>query len=444
MPSGTWQLMGEKIVDQTTFVTDTSPVFVTPGGGAPGYWIPGTGHSVNTRTSSPFKILNGSRSSSTTPGFNSKLRPPILKPLSFQFSQSKNQAYSISSVDTFPTSASTGPGTNGYEKRTTITTQSFGYPLIPNTIDSFRSKVQDKATQNALEQIKASSINAAQAVAERKQTMGLIASTATRCAQAYGSLKKGNFAKAARDLGVTPKKRAGRRFNSDYAVDQGKAVGNAWLELQYGWKPLLSDVYGATEAIAKANNPSGNQNKIFKKVTGRSTRKVEPFIKTNYPIGSGDIGYSYSVATGICMVSCRVGITYTKTSPAVSNLASLGITNPALLAWELLPYSFVADWFFPIGDYLGGLDATLGMAFESGYITTYEKYYSHVFEDHSYKTSSGYKMYYGYSTQDNENITVTRSTLGSFPSVPLPRFKNPISNSHVASAMALLLQNFKR
>ena len=30
----------------------------------------------------------------------------------------------------------------------------------------------------------------------------------------------------------------------------------------------------------------------------------------------------------------------------------LSLDNPAVLAWEALPYSFVVDWFIPIGDYL--------------------------------------------------------------------------------------------
>jgi len=318
-------------------------------------------------------------------------------------------------------------------------------PGIPNTVSSLVSQAQAKATQNVLEALKDSSFNAAQAVAERKQTMDLVASTATRIAKAAGQLKKGNFAKAARDLGVTPKKRAGRRFVRDYALDQGKAVGNAWLELQYGWKPLLGDVYGATEALAKANNSSGNQNMntTFKKVTGRSKRKEAPSIRTNTPISPG-VGYNYTVATGMCEVQCKIGITYAITSPAVTNLAKLGITNPLLLAWELLPYSFVVDWFLPIGDYLGAQDATLGLTFKFGYRTTVRKYISNSTKSWSYTTTAGTKQYYGFVTQEIENIQIDRSTLDAFPSAPFPRFKNPLSQSHVASAMALLLQTFKR
>lgn len=434
--------VGTKLTQQTTFVNDTGPVFHNDGSGG-GYWTPGSGHTTSTSSSVPFNLMTGQRVWSVTAYFNSKLRPPILAPLSFSYTKSKNSSYMYKSVRTFPLSVTSGPGTPGYENASSVETQSMPIPMIPNTVNSLVSQAQAKATQNVLDRLKDSSINAAQAVAERHQTMGLIASTATRVAKAVGSLKKGNFAKAARDLGVTPKKRAGRRFSRDYAIDQGKAVGNAWLELQYGWKPLLSDVYGATEALAKARNPSGNQNTLFKKATGRGKRKESPNIRTDVPISPG-VGYNYSIAAGYCEVQCKIGITYAITSPVVSDLKSLGITNPALLAWELLPFSFVADWFVPIGNYIGSLDATLGLTFKNGYRTTVTRYVSNSTTSYNYTTTAGTKLYYGFGTQEVENVTVTRSVLDGFPSAPFPSFKNPLSQSHVASAMALILQNFKR
>lgn len=39
----------------------------------------------------------------------------------------------------------------------------------------------------------------------------------------------------------------------------------------------------------------------------------------------------------------------------------IGLTNPLLLGWELIPFSFVADWFIQVGDYLETLDALIGV-----------------------------------------------------------------------------------
>lgn len=49
--------------------------------------------------------------------------------------------------------------------------------------------------------------------------------------------------------------------------------------------------------------------------------------------------------------------------------SSLGLDNPALIAWELTPLSFVFDWFINVGDFLTGLTPR-GVAFVSGSIST--------------------------------------------------------------------------
>jgi hypothetical protein len=257
-------------------------------------------------------------------------------------------------------------------------------------------------------------------------------------AKALHSLKRGSFANAARDLGVLPKKRAGRRFNSQFAVDQGKAIGNAWLELQYGWKPLLSDVYGSMETLAKITT-AGNPNTIYQKGSGSSRRTVESTTTQNY-LTSGESGVDKCIRYTKSYVSVRMGVLYSRSSPVLSSLASVGITNPILLGWELLPYSFVVDWFLPIGNYLESLDATLGLTFNSGYITTFTKWTAHTSKDTNKSYQSGYTRQFAWAVEDYEQVSVQRVVLAGFPSMPFPRFKNPISTSHVSSAMALLLQ----
>ena len=41
-------------------------------------------------------------------------------------------------------------------------------------------------------------------------------------------------------------------------------------------------------------------------------------------------------------------------------------SNPLLTAWELVPYSFVVDWFVPIGDFINQYASTDGLVFISG------------------------------------------------------------------------------
>lgn len=426
------------------FVGTRAPVPIVDETGHVIAYEPGQGYMKTDYTTSPFNLLTGYRQSAITPGFNSGNRPSLLRALSFEYSKTDQSASSYNSVQSFPISPTTGPGTAGYEASQTFTTNVVSGSFPIDTSADWVSQLTGKASANLLSQLRDSSFNAAQAVAERKQTANLVASTATKVAKAFGSLRKGNFVKAATDLGVIPKKRAGRRFNKDYPVDQAKAVGNAWLELQYGWKPLLSDVYGSMETMAKANNPpSGNPNTIFKKMTARAKRTESPYKRTDFPLGTA-VGSWYEISQGVVECHVKIGVTYAISSPALTSMAKVGITNPALLAWELLPYSFVVDWFLPIGNYLSSLDATAGLLFVDGYVTVYRKYRGTYDTMKGYSSASGYKRYSGTSSGQKTSFLVKRTPLGGFPSAPLPSFKNPLSSSHVASAMALLLQNFKR
>jgi hypothetical protein len=131
-------------------------------------------------------------------------------------------------------------------------------------------------------------------------------------------------------------------------------------------------------------------------------------------------------------------------SPETASLGAMGLTNPLLIAWELLPWSFVVDWFLPVGKFVENMDATAGLTFKDGYLTTYEVIDSIGTVDGSYlsKTSGVNNIKRG--IQSRKKVTVYRQKLTDFPSNPAPSFKNPVSLDHMLNAMALLSQTFKR
>jgi hypothetical protein len=47
-------------------------------------------------------------------------------------------------------------------------------------------------------------------------------------------------------------------------------------------------------------------------------------------------------------------------------MASIGLINPSTVVWELIPFSFVVDWFLPIGNFLHGLSALTGTSTQQG------------------------------------------------------------------------------
>jgi hypothetical protein len=109
--------------------------------------------------------------------------------------------------------------------------------------------------------------------------------------------------------------------------------------------------------------------------------------------------------------------------------------NPAYLAWELIPYSFVVDWAIPIGDWLMSLDALFGVKKIEGVVTTKSVItchrYSKVMAVDTRKVyQSGPALY--------KSTKISRGTFNSIPIPPLPRWSPSTSYKAVANGIALL------
>jgi len=342
----------------------------------------------------------------------------------------------------------TDPGADDYElfdKHGSLLAGYYGHGIRGGTYNSddvylpgqdVIDSVVARATSNVLLEMKDQKVNIAQAAGERKQTVDLFANTARRVVDTVVLLRRGDWNRAAKGLGLGPSARKHRKLIRDLDKDPARAVANAWIELQYGWKPLLQDVYGSAELIAQ------------KRV--RETRtKVQKGSSTSgeHTLYAFDSALSSTRVSGKWKVSCKIGHTFAVPNEEYHTLTQLGITNPALVAWELTPWSFVVDWFIPIGNWISSWDATNGLVFESGYRTT-------ALEWTSVGQESGGQSEpdpWGNVTKTTKRLSastkffrVTREPLGGFPSVRPPSFKNPFSVTHVLNAVALLIQTFKR
>lgn len=132
-----------------------------------------------------------------------------------------------------------------------------------------------------------------------------------------------------------------------------KAMANRWLEMQYGWKPALQDIYGAASALSTKVNEGFPQ---YVQASSRVDFDEAREVSATFDGGT----YSY-VKTHRQTVSLRSKARFVVKSSNLKTLSQLGITNPALLAWELIPCSFVVDQILPIGNWLSSLDALVGV-----------------------------------------------------------------------------------
>jgi plasmid maintenance system antidote protein VapI len=169
---------------------------------------------------------------------------------------------------------------------------------------------------------------------EGRKTLKLISDSATRLHEAYLGLRHFDVAKMARALGSNPARvseimHRNRRMDLPITVK----VSQAWLELQYGWMPLVRDAYGAAQALAQQlNEPAVQTYRV---------RMKKPIVAT--PVSSNISSWSYWGEVRAQLIARLREI----------NVAALnGLRDPSSVLWELLPWSFVADWFIPIGNYL--------------------------------------------------------------------------------------------
>lgn len=179
------------------------------------------------------------------------------------------------------------------------------------------------------EKVKGHNFNLAVNVAQGKKTVDMVIKAVTDISGAISDLKKGRFASAARRFGVN--ERTSRLSKDD--------VAGRWLELQYGWLPIVNDVYEAAKAYESLTSKR------------RSNTITESLTRTTV------FDSSASPSNWKCLGprKDRVRIIYEMTEE-LSIERSLGLMDPWSVAWEVIPYSFVYDWFIPIGTYLENLN----------------------------------------------------------------------------------------
>jgi hypothetical protein len=281
--------------------------------------------------------------------------------------------------------------------------------------------------------------NIAQTTAQFGQTTRMIADSATRLRLAIIATKKGRFSEAADALFTS--RRTTKTSIPKGQPSKSKSLADNWLAFQYGWKPLLMDIDGSMRALANYMV----QTPAVRVVRGSATKKTTSREFIN--ISQLQTQSKHNLCEICTVTTTKFGVKYAIESPLTVFLSQTGFTNPINLIWEVLPYSFVIDWFLPIGPYLETLSAWHGTVFFGGFKNQFTRQNINASVYYEFQPDLGNPNNFRRSGRGMYNrtwIIHDRGKLNALPTLSFPTLKNPFSVTHAANALALLRGAFRR
>lgn len=319
---------------------------------------------------------------------------------------------------------SNSPSGVGYEY-ITYTEGSYWNLQVPASPSTAPTDLISQAEIRALNKLKRGNVQLGIVMAEAKETADLLGGAMRHIAKQTNRF----IDSYPKEWAKVKKHQVGHLPSSKW-----KNIPNRWLELQYGWKPLMSDVSDALSTLEHWRD-------TVPPIIGVHTRvqRTNDVFSNHSAISDTS---SYFTVRYRTKYDVFVDLHYSMSNSTLARLSSLGLTDPLGIVWEKVKFSFVVDWFVPIGGWLSSLRADDGYTFQGGsrsLITRLEE----TAIDARY-SKPGYKLLSGgVPTYEVKSFNFLRQVYGSSP-VPGLYFKNPLSSAHLANALSLLTQAFRR
>lgn len=293
--------------------------------------------------------------------------------------------------------------------------------LSDRSLPTFPVGLKDRAEVYALLKLKDQGANYSVTLLEMNKSVRMIGGRVLQLAAAIAAAKKRAWKTVLEALGI-----------SYHTWKHGvRDISGRWLELQYGWLPILQDIQDIYD--------DARQGYLRRNPLASVVKDVKQHIKTTWTRTPTTSPTETYVDEGF--FGCKVRLDYILNDPVLAAKCRVGLTNPLAVAWELGPWTFLLDWFVPIGDWLSSLDATTGFAFKAGSCTTYTKLVRNgKISVHGTDRSQKWKDVTLSSNLDH--FSMNRTVYSKTP-VPTPFIKNPVSVDHALNALALLGRRIK-
>jgi hypothetical protein len=269
-----------------------------------------------------------------------------------------------------------------------------------------------------IEKVKNHDFHIGVSLAEVDKLSSSVVTSIGRITRGAWELSRGNVAGAFRAWGTTERK-------TKQALGRGlkvKDISGSFLELSYGWTPTVQDAFSAAKAFEEiSKGPRGVTFKVSK-------RRI--WLTSSSPQGIVIQRFRNEI---------RRGYIYEQ-SEELSALRSIGLVDPLSILWERIPWSFVIDWFAPIGSYLELIGQVPYLKGRFLRTTASKQTYLGWLPD-----PNGFPPY-KVPRYTDETYVLSREVLSSPPYVPFPtvRVAGAIHGRRVWNAIALAHQIFDK
>lgn len=185
-------------------------------------------------------------------------------------------------------------------------------------------------------------------IGEGKQSSKMIADRATQLYRGFRAARSG-------DLGALK-----RLWGADAGIrNRSKALGNHVLQYSFGWAPLVSDINNALGVFHNRMPPL--KVRVRKRVSGKGDDQSADWgALTRYPSSSFNFGVVMGASVNL-------------DNPNTYLANQLGLTNLASVAWELMPNSYVIDYFVNVGSFIDSFTDMSGLTISGAYTTVFGK-----------------------------------------------------------------------
>lgn len=256
--------------------------------------------------------------------------------------------------------------------------------LWEEAFEEHRSKI-DLAITRAHANVDVSEMMLLATMGELPETLDWIRSISTRMRRLTNAfIRRREVAKCLHTLGAdllkatSPKgmRKAQKRLNiyrqllesrnaKKVPTDVIGALSNSWLEYRYAIRPLIFDMQSAIKAAKvilarkKRLTSRGKEVRIFDDTSVQYDNSVSPGPMLREDLRVKRTSY----------IKASAGIMYIIDDNLDALSAILGIDQPISSMYELVPFSFILDWFIGVGEWLKSLNKSSGLVMLSSWIT---------------------------------------------------------------------------